>query len=88
LNNLPTPANVLWKEDPDIHPTPPNFKTKPEKMDKPADILKEFIPDHTAQSCERFHINFWFGHYPGTGGVNPPPSSRQEVIITNFEFQP
>jgi hypothetical protein len=37
----------------------------------------------------RNQVNFWFGNYTAAvRGANPPPSSPQEVIITNFEFQP
>ena len=47
--------------------------------------LNPYVP---ATACERFHINLWFGNY-GTGKpLHPPPSSPQEVVIENFEFQP
>jgi hypothetical protein len=47
--------------------------------------LNRFIPE---TACQRFHINLWFGNY-GTGNrLHPPPSSPQEVVIENFEFQP
>jgi hypothetical protein len=82
LGNLPMPPINPWTANPDNVPTPPIFKTIP-----PKDV-KDFVPDHTANSCERFHINFWFGNYSAGLIPNPPPSSPQEVIITNFEFRP
>jgi len=47
--------------------------------------LNRFIPE---TACQRFHINLWFGNYSANVNPHPPPSSSQEVIITNFEFQP
>jgi hypothetical protein len=46
-----------------------------------------FIP---ATNCERFHLNFWMGDYAdASGGFNPPPATLpQEVVVTNFQFQP
>jgi hypothetical protein len=46
-----------------------------------------FIP---ATSCERFHLNFWQGNFPDVAnGFNPPPATiPQEVVVTDFEFQP
>ena len=46
-----------------------------------------FIP---AASCERFHLNFWRGNFPdAANGFNPPPATiPQEVVVTDFEFQP
>jgi hypothetical protein len=87
LNNLPGAPHDKWQDDLDRHPTPQNFKTDPPKEPPEKDLTK-FIPAHTASSCERFHMNFWFGNYSANKNPNPPPSSRQEVIITNFEFQP
>jgi len=47
--------------------------------------LNMYVP---ATGCQRFHINLWFGNY-GTGQLlHPAPSSPQEVVIENFEFQP
>jgi hypothetical protein len=82
LNNLPGAPDIRWQEDPDIQPTPPDFKTDPSPE------IKKFIVEHTANSCERFHINFWFGNYSANTIPSPPPGSRQEVIVTNFEFEP
>jgi hypothetical protein len=87
LDNLPGAPHDKWQDDLDRHPTPSNFKTDPPK-EPPEKDLRNFIPVHTANSCERFHINFWFGNYSAGQNSNPPPSSRQEVIITNFEFRP
>jgi hypothetical protein len=85
LNNLNQPPNNPWGADPNIVPTPPIFKTEPRAT---LNSLGEFVPQHTANSCERFHINFWFGNYSAGQNANPPPRSPQEVIITNFEFRP
>ena len=82
LGNLPRKPDIRWQEDPDIQPTPPDFKTDP-----PGEI-KKFITEHTANSCERFHVNFWFGNYSANEIPNPNPSGPQEVIVTNFEFEP
>jgi hypothetical protein len=51
------------------------------------------------KSCARFHLNFWTGNYTafnkgqnqgsvGCGLCNPGPAAKQEVIITNFEYEP
>jgi hypothetical protein len=86
LNNLPPdPVMNPWGANPNDVPTPPIFTTKPRET---LNSLEEFIPQHTANSCERFHINFWFGNYSAGQNPNPPPANRQELIITNFEFRP
>jgi hypothetical protein len=79
----PNPPVHAWTLEQNKTPAPLNFKaTSPAALDN-------FIPFHTATSCERFHINFWFGNYAGGNGeINPPPSGRQEVIIDHFEFRP
>jgi hypothetical protein len=46
------------------------------------------------KSCARFHLNFWLGYFQGPRqgggcpGCNPGPSTRQEVIITHFQYRP
>lgn len=46
--------------------------------------LNQFVPGVAdPASCQRFHLNFWFGNYPN----HPPPSSPQEAVITNFQFR-
>ncbi len=40
-----------------------------------------FVPQHTAASCERLHINLWLMH-------GAAPSRPQSATITRFEFQP
>jgi hypothetical protein len=85
LDHLPQAPHRKWQVDLDRHPTPENFKTDPPK--EPKEDLRNFIAVHTANSCERFHINFWFGNYSAGQNTNPPPKNTQEVIITNFEFQ-
>jgi hypothetical protein len=53
----------------------------------PAD-RNPFIPNN---DCQRFHINFWMGNFgEAVKGLNPGPSSgqNQEVVITNFQYQP
>jgi hypothetical protein len=85
LDHLPQAPHRKWQVDLDRHPTPENFKTDPPK--EPKEDLRNFIAVHTANSCERFHINFWFGNYSAGKNTNPPPKNSQEVIITNFEFQ-
>jgi hypothetical protein len=87
LDKLPGAPHDKWQDDLDRHPTPADFKTDPPK-EPPEKDLRNFIPVHTANSCERFHINFWFGNYSAGKIPNPEPSSAQEVIITNFEFRP
>jgi hypothetical protein len=98
FGDLPSAPDYAWPMDyPDTRaPAPSNFKTivpgtvKNIKPPMPGESLlgEEFIPAHTSTSCERFHINFWFGNYTAGMNPNPPPSSPQEVIITNFEFKP
>ena len=82
LGNLPSAPTYAWATDPAVNPTPPNFKTEIPST------VNSFIPAHTPTSCERFHINFWFGNYSAGQNPNPPPSSPQELIITNFQFSP
>jgi hypothetical protein len=44
-----------------------------------------FIP---ANGCQKFILNFWMGNFPqAIQGINPPPSSPQEIVITNFQYQ-
>jgi hypothetical protein len=89
LDKLPAATHDKWQADLDRNPTPSDFKTRPpNESPKPEEDLSAFIPVHAANSCERFHINFWFGNYSANKNPNPPPSSRQEVIVTNFEFRP
>lgn len=48
----------------------------------------KFIPD---SDCQRFHMNFWMGNFgKAVNGLNPGPSNGQpqDVVITNFQFQP
>jgi hypothetical protein len=82
LANLPSAPDYAWQRVPVTPPAAADFTTAPPTS------LYDFIPDHTSTSSERFHINFWFGNYSAGENPNPPPSSKQEVIITNFEFQP
>ena len=74
LNNLPGTPHDKWQDDLATAPaTPPDFKTDPPK-EPPEKDLRKFIPVHTISSCERFHINFWFGNYSKSqDGINPPP---------------
>jgi hypothetical protein len=61
--------------------------TLPEKADykwETADNQTDFIP---ASGCQRFVLNFWMGKWTD-GGKNPPPSSPQEVVVTNFQYKP
>jgi hypothetical protein len=98
FGDLPSAPDYAWPMDyPDTRaPAPSDFKTivpgtveniKPPPTGKSL-LGEEFIPAHTSTSCERFHINFWFGNYTAGMNPNPPPSGPQEVIITNFEFRP
>jgi hypothetical protein len=84
LNNLPKPVEATWN-------TGQMFTATNLKTTTPAD-LNEFIPqasDASPPACERFHLNFWMGNFPQSmNGLNPPPASKQEVVITNFEFRP
>ena len=48
------------------------------------DDQNRFIP---ASACQRFVLNFWMGKWTD-GGKNPPPSSPQEVVVTNFQYKP
>jgi hypothetical protein len=42
-----------------------------------------------ADGCQQFHLNLWMGNYArASNGFNPPPASRQEVVVTNFEYDP
>jgi hypothetical protein len=64
--------------------------------------LKQFIPvlhqpnvNSSPTTCAQFHINFWLGNNidnlnNNSNNPHPPPTSmlKQEVIITNFEYNP
>jgi hypothetical protein len=65
----PIPPMIQCGADPNPG-TPPSFWTSP------PDTLTDFIPQHTSTSCERFHVNFWFGNYTAEQNPNPPPTSR------------
>jgi hypothetical protein len=41
--------------------------------------------------CQQFHLNFWQGNATDPKpepGINPPPASPQEIVITEFEYKP
>src|SRR5262249_28547800 len=94
LPSVPSKAWTTASQAPDNAPVPndPNFM-----ISTPSDLL-EYIPDTNRvtpypantpappRSCARLHLNFWLGNFPGrlADGTNPPPGSRQEVLITNF----
>lgn len=45
-----------------------------------------FIPDN---GCQKFHLNFWMGNFAqAANGINPAPAAPQEIVITNFQYQP
>lgn len=48
-----------------------------------------YVPE---SACGRFHLNLWLGNFPAAkqpGGPNPPPAKfPQEVVVSNFQFQP
>jgi hypothetical protein len=50
---------------------------------RPAEIpgVQPLIPDHTADSCERLHLNLWLMH-------GAAPSGPQSVTVTRFEYEP
>jgi hypothetical protein len=64
--------------------------------------LKQFIPvlhqpnvNNSPTTCAQFHINFWLGDNisnldTNSNNPHPPPTTmlKQEVIITNFEYNP
>jgi hypothetical protein len=42
-----------------------------------------------ADGCQQFHLNLWMGNFTNAAsGFNPPPTSPQEVVVTNFQYQP
>ena len=77
--NLPSAHSLDWNGP--LNPPGENFMTT-----SPA-ALNAFIPAHTATSCERFHLNFWFGNFTAGQTPNPPPSAPQEAIVLNFQFK-
>lgn len=47
-----------------------------------------FMPD---SDCQRFHMNFWMANFgKAVNALNPGPSNGQpqDVVITNFQYQP
>jgi hypothetical protein len=67
-----------------------DFSSLPSKADvawTSAADQNAYVPAH---NCERFHMNLWLGNFPaGKGGPNPGPATYpQEVVVTNFQFQP
>jgi hypothetical protein len=103
LDTLPTPGTgETWTKKGEVRKgTQPVYTDNSFKVPTP-DELARFIPNpkevkpnpkdtptKPPQSCARFHLNLWFGNFPmAVNEVNPPPTSRQEVIITNFEYKP
>lgn len=64
-----------------LPPAPDNVFTTSADQNK-------FIPD---SDCQRFHMNYWMGNFAqAVKGLNPGPSNGQpqEVVITNFQYQP
>jgi hypothetical protein len=60
--------------------------TPPDNQWTTAANQNPFIP---ANGCQKFHLNFWMGNFAqAVDGINPPPSSPQEVVVTNFQYQP
>ncbi len=42
-----------------------------------------------ADGCQQFHLNLWMGNFSeAVKGINPPPASVQEIVVTNFEYKP
>jgi hypothetical protein len=66
------------------------FATLPATPDNQWTTSEADNPYIPATNCERFHLNFWMGDYPdAANGFNPPPATMpQEVVITNFAFNP
>jgi hypothetical protein len=63
---------------------PPN----PDNMFTTAEAQNRFIPD---SDCQRFHMNFWMGNFGrAVNALNPGPKNGQpqDVVITNFQYQP
>jgi hypothetical protein len=41
--------------------------------------------------CQQFHLNLWQGNHTDPKpepGINPPPATPQEIVITEFEYCP
>jgi len=44
-----------------------------------------------ADGCQQFHLNFWQGNNTDPKpepGINPPPATPQEIVVTEFEYKP
>jgi hypothetical protein len=44
-----------------------------------------------ADGCQQFHLNLWQGNFTDPKpepGINPPPATVQEIVITEFEYKP
>ena len=44
-----------------------------------------------AEGCQQFHLNFWQGNNTDSKpepGINPPPATPQEIVVTEFEYKP
>jgi hypothetical protein len=45
----------------------------------------DFVPDN---GCQQFHLNMWMGNFADqTDGLNAPPATAQEVVVTKFQYQ-
>jgi hypothetical protein len=65
-----------------------NLPSDPDNMFPSSEDVNKFVPD---SDCQRFHMNFWMGNFGKTvDGLNPGPSNGQpqDVVITNFQYQP
>ncbi len=72
--------HVMFKQYIGSYTLIPN--TLPESPKMPWETIDSqniFIP---GSNCERFVFNFWMGNR------GKPPSSPQEVVVTNFQFKP
>lgn len=52
------------------------------------DSQNPYVP---VDGCQQFHLNLWQGNYTDPGpekGINPPPATPQEVVVTNFQYKP
>ncbi|NIP31958.1 MAG: hypothetical protein GTO02_21010 [Candidatus Dadabacteria bacterium] len=65
-----------------------NLPDSPDNMFTSTEAQNIFVPD---SDCQRFHMNFWMGNFKkAVKHLNPGPSNDQpqNVVITNFQYQP
>jgi hypothetical protein len=95
LDKLPnTPATSWSSPDPLKIPQGDQFKVSvPGGLKNFIPVLNQANDKNSPTTCAQFHINFWLGNNipnlnSGQSNPHPPPTLKQHIIITNFQYNP